>query len=279
MKNSLLTAGAILILSGFQFSLAQETTSTPVVSDATVVATPTVKHHKKKKKSLQATPTVEVTVLITVSPTVSPSSMTKMMFYKPTATPTAVPETVSLGAINSSKIYDRMNMPGDFRKALSLAVETLNSDSAKYPHTVFLALDKVSSNRDDKQKRDAYVRFAVHEMEFGGPRNAWILLAGTVYEQAGGDCKVGDPIELAIDFKDIKIDYDGNKLGEIQKGNDIAAQVYEALENHGTSELILEAKDQVKDVKYHDDMASYIAKAREGYSILDLLNVTHESSH
>ncbi len=90
--------------------------------------------------------------------------------------------------------------------------------------------------------------------------------------------KVEGPIELAVDFKDIKIDYDGSKLGEIQKGNDIAAQVYEMLNSHSAYQLILQAKDQVRDSKYMDDTPAYLAKAREGYAVLDFPSPPPESS-
>ena len=166
-------------------------------------------------------------------------------------------------------------MSGDFRRTLSYAVKTLNSTSLKHSHTVFLDLEKVSSNKDDHERKNAYARFEVNELEFGGPRNPWILLAGTVFEQRGDDCKVEGPIELAVDFKDIKVNYEGSKLGEIQKGQDIAAQVYEILNSHAAYQLILQANDQVKDAKYMDDMPAYTAKARDGYAIVDFLSSSH----
>ena len=41
--------------------------------------------------------------------------------------------------------------------------------------------------------------------------------------------KVGSPVEVAVDFRDVKVDYEGTKLGEIQKGNDIADQFFEMM--------------------------------------------------
>jgi hypothetical protein len=270
MKRTITFGLVLFILAGVTIVRAQNaaSTPTPAVSGPTPSTTPgsTVKHHKKKKASAQAT--VQLTAQMTVSPTVSPS-MSKM-----TAKPTATPEPVSLGAIASSKIYDRINMPGDFRRTLSYAVKTLNGTALKHSHTVFLDLERVSSNKDDKARRNAYVRFDINELEFGGPRDPWILLAGTIFEQSGDDCKVDGPIELAVDFKDIKVNYEGSKLGEIQKGHDIAAQVYEILNNHAAYQLILQANDQVKDAKYMDDTPAYTAKARDGYAILDFLNTS-----
>ncbi len=275
MKKTIMFWVALFILAGVSAVGAQtSTTPTPAMSGPTPSTTPvsTSKRHKKKKKaSVQAT--VQPTAQMTVSPTVSPS-MPKNITAKPTATP----EAISLGAITSSKIYDRINMPGDFRRTLSYAVKTLNESSPKHSHTVFLDLEKVSANKDDQARKNAYVRFEVNELEFGGPRNPWILLAGTVFEQSGGDCKVDGPIELAVDFKDIKVNYEGSKLGEIQKGHDIAAQVYEILNSHATYQLVLQANDQVKDAKYMDDTPAYTAKARDGYAIVDFLNSSRETS-
>lgn len=266
-----------LILTVVQVVLAENSTPTPDASFTPQPAATSTRHHKHK-----ASPTATAQATPIATGTVQAASAANVMIRKavnmPAAKATATPAPLSRIAITSVKVYDRINMPGDFRRALSLAVQTLNPASSKANHTVFLALDKVSSNKDDKQRKNAYVRFNVDQVEWVGPKNAWIVLAGTVYEQQGGDCKMGDPIELAVDFKDIKIDYDGTKLGSIQKGNDIAEQVYEKLESHSAYQFILAAQDQVKDSKYQDDTAAYIAKAREGYSILDSLNSAHESS-
>jgi hypothetical protein len=190
--------------------------------------------------------------------------------------PTAVPTKAPMNAFASTKIYDRLNMPGDLRRALSLAVKTL--DFSKRGRTVFLALEKVSGNKEDADKKGSYARVNIENLEFGGPKNPWILISGTVSEQKGGDVKVGDSIELAVDFKDIKIDYEGTKLGQIQKGNDIAAQVYEQLINHGSYQLVAIADDQVRDQKYQDDTPAYLVKARDGYALLDFPN-SREASH
>jgi hypothetical protein len=270
MKRTVIFWVMLLILRAVPIAWAQNASSTPVVSGATPASTPVsgTKHHKKKA-SVQAT--AQPTAQPTLSATASPSPV-KTVLVKPTATPTETPEPASLGAINSFKIYDRINMPGDFRRTLSYAVKTLNPDSLRHSHTVFLDLEKVSSNKDDQQRKNAYARFEVTELELGGPRNPWILLAGTVFDQSGDDCKVGDPIEVAVDFKDVKIDYDGSKLGEIQKGSDIAAQVYEILNHHAAYQLILEARDQAKDSKSMDETEAYMAKAKDGYAVLDFLS-------
>jgi hypothetical protein len=269
MKRTVIFWVLILILRAVPVG-AQNSSATPLISGTTPAVTPgsSTKHHKKKA-SVQAT--AQPTAQPTLSAMVSPSPV-KTATVKPTATPTETPEPASLGAINSFKIYDRINMPGDFRRTLSYAVKTLNPDSLRHSHTVFLDLEKVSSNKDDQQRRNAYARFEVTELELGGPRNPWIILAGTVFDQSGDDCKVGDPIEVAVDFKDVKIDYDGSKLGEIQKGSDIAAQVYEILNHHAAYQLILEAKDQAKDSKSMDGTAAFVAKARDGYAVLDFLS-------
>jgi hypothetical protein len=268
MKKTFMLVGTILFLAGVQLSLADSTSSSGSASP-TPSTTPgsSSKHHKKKTSKATAQPTGTVTP--SVSPTVSPSLKTAAM-------PTAVPTKAPMSAISSTKIYDRLNMPGDLRRALSLAVKTL--DSSKHGRTVFLALDKVSSNKEDQDRKGSYARVNIETLEFGGPKNPWILVAGTVYEQKGGDVKVGDPIELAVDFKDIKIDYEGTKLGQIQKGNDIAGQVYETLNSHGSYQWVLEANDQVKDQKYQDDTPAYLIKARDGYALLDFLH-SPEASH
>jgi hypothetical protein len=277
MKRLIHFGVVLFILAGVSIVRAQSVSTTPAVSVSAASTTPSSTQHHKKKKKVSAQATVQPTVQVTVSPTVSPTTP-KIVAAKPTATPAATPVPVSQGAINSSKIYDHVNMPGDFRRTLSYAVKTLNGTSLKHSHTVFLDLEKVSSNKDDKARRDAYVRFDINELEFGGPRNPWILLAGTVFEQSGDDCKVDCPIELAVDFKDIKVNYEGSKLGEIQKGQDIAAQVYEILNSHTAYQLILQAGDQVKDAKYMDDTPAYVAKARDGYAIVDFLNNSRETS-
>ncbi len=283
MKRILSFAVTFFILAGVSASNAQNLSTTPSASGPTPSTTPgsTVKHHKKKKASVQAT--VQPTAQMTVSPTSSPS-VTQTLPVKPTSTPTAmptptnVPESSSMGAIANSKIYDRMDLPGDLRGALFRAVKTLTRVSVKHGHTVFLDLEKVSANKIDKERRNAYARFEINELELGGARNPWILLAGTVFEQSGDDCKVDGPIEVAIDFKDIKINYGGSKMGEIQKGNDIAAQVYKKLISHDGYQLILQANDQDKDSKYMDDTAAYTVKARDGYVIMDFPNSSHEAS-
>jgi hypothetical protein len=273
MKKTLMLVGAILLLAGIQWSLADSTASSGSAS-ATPVATPgsSSKHHKKKTSNVQPTGTVTPSV----SPTVSPSPV-KTVAAKPTMTPTAIPTKAPLNAISSTKIYDRLNMPGDFRRVLSLAVKTLDA-SSKHGRTLFLALDKVSGNKEDQERKGSYARVNIETLEFGGPKNPWILVAGTIYEQKGGDVKVGDPIEMAVDFKDIKIDYEGTKLGQIQKGNDIAGQVYEQLNSHDSYQWVLEANEQVKDQKYQDDTPAYISKARDGYALLDF-PTSHEVSH
>jgi hypothetical protein len=269
MKSMIILWVTLFILGLVPFVRAQNSSSTPVASDTTPAATPgsNTKHHKKK---VSVQPTAQPTAQPTLSATAGPSPV-KTAAAKPTATPTETPEPASLGAINSFKIYDRISMPGDFRRTLSYAVKTLNPDSLKHSHTVFLDLEKVSSNKDDQRRKNAYVRFEINELELGGPREPWIILAGTVFDQSGDDCQVDGPIELAVDFKDVKIDYDGSKLGEIQKGSDIAAQLYEILNHHAAYQLILEAREQAKDSKNMDETPAYMAKAKDGYAVLDFL--------
>jgi hypothetical protein len=274
MKKTLMLVGAILILAGMQMSLADSTTATDS-SSVTSSATPTSKAKHGKKSSKKAMPQPTETATPSISPTVTPSAKTTAI--KTISMPTAVPTKAPLNAITGSKIYDRLNMPGDLRRVLSLAAKTLDP-SSKRGRTLFLALEKVSSNKEDADRKGSYARVNIENLEFGGPKNPWILVTGTVFEQKGGDVKVGDSIALAVDFKDIKIDYEGTKLGQIQKGNDIAGQVYEQLNSHGSYQLVIRADDQVKDQKYQDETPAYLAKAKDGYAIVDLPN-SREASH
>ena len=265
--------GVFLFLAGVQMSLADTASSSS--SSVSPASTPgsKAKHGKKSSKKSTAQPTGTPTP--SISPTVSPT--TKTTAIKTISMPTAVPTKAPLNAITSSKIYDRLNMPGDLRRVLSLAAKTLDP-SSKRGRTLFLALEKVSANKEDIDRKGSYARVNIENLEFGGPKNPWILLTGTVSEQKGGDVKVGDSIALAVDFKDIKIDYEGTKLGQIQKGNDIAGQVYEQLNSHSSYQLVIRADDQVKDQKYQDETPAYLAKAKDGYAILDFPN-SREASH
>jgi len=275
MKKTLMLVGAILMLAGIQMSLA-DSTATPSGTSVSPASTPVAKaKHSGKKSSKKSTAQPTGTPTAAVSPTMTPLSKTTVV--KTISVPTAVPTKALMNAFASTKIYDRLNMPGDLRRALSLAVKTLDL-SSKRGRTVFLALEKVSGNKEDTDKKGSYARVNIENLEFGGPKNPWILISGTVSEQKGGDVKVGDSIELAVDFKDIKIDYEGTKLGQIQKGSDIAAQVYEQLINHGSYQLVIIADDQVRDQKYQDDTPAYLVKARDGYTLLDFPN-SHEASH
>jgi hypothetical protein len=275
MKKTLMMVGAILMVAGIQMSLADSTATSGASSSVTPASTSGSKaKHSSKKASKKATVQPTGTPTPAVSPTVTPAPKTTVI--KAISVPTVVPTKAPMNAFSSTKIYDRLNMSGDLRRALSLAVKTL--DSSKRGRTVFLSLAKVSSNQNDQDKQGSYARVNIENLEFGGPKNPWILISGTVSEQKGGDVKAGDSIALAVDFKDIKIDYEGTKLGQIQKGNDIAAQVYEQLNSHGAYQLVVIADDQVKDQKYQDDTPAYLVKARDGYALLDFPN-SREASH
>ena len=273
MKKTLMFVGVFLFLVGVQMSLADTaSSSSSSVSPASTPSSKT-KHGKKSSKKSTAQPTGTPTP--SISPTVSPISKTTAI--KTISLPTAIPTKAPMNAITSTKIYDRLNMPGDLRRVLSLASKTLDP-SSKHGRTLFLALEKVSASKEDVDRKGSYARVNIENLEFGGPKNPWILVTGTVSEQKGGDVKVGDSIALAMDFKDIKIDYEGTKLGQIQKGNDIAGQVYEQLNSHSSYQLVIRADDQVKDQKYQDETPAYLAKAKDGYAILDFPN-SREASH
>jgi hypothetical protein len=276
MKKTFSLLAAFSILAALQAAQADNTKQVPGSSGSsastslTPVPATTPSSTRKHKRSKRAAKLV-------VAPTTTPSPLA-LLKQKPVVTPTPVPETPNKSALGSTKIYNQINMPGDLRKAIFLALQTLSPISSKHSRSVFLAMEKVSSNKDNEIKKNSYVRLNIDNIEFGGPRNAWILLVGTVYEQSGFDCKVGDPIELAVDFKDIKIDYDGSKIGQIQKGNDIAGQVYEILTTRPAYQWVLLAQDQVVDSKHLDDTPVFIAKAKDGYMFLDFLNSTREYS-
>ncbi len=244
--------------------------STANASVASTSSASTAKHSKKKKSTVQPTPQV------TLSPTAVPTLIPVVTAAKmaPTSVPTMVPPPYS----SNIQLYDRVGAPGDLRLASALAVKTLGSSFAKHDRSVFLWLGRVM-NGDSRVNN--YVRFNLNGIELGGPRKPWVILSGSVYDQAGTEFKAGDSIEVAVDFRDVKVDYEGTKLGEIQKGNDIADQFYELLGTHGAYQWVLIAQDRVKDEKNMSAVPAFVANAKEGYTFLEPLNLSrdHASSN
>lgn len=224
-------------------------TTTPGVSgSSTPTNSSTVnKHHKKT--TTQTTPTT--TLVVTPIPTMSSTKKT-----------TSVPIFSS-----NIQLYDRIGAPGDLRQAVALAAKA--PGSSKHDRSVFLWLGKVTGG---DQGKTSYVHFEIGGIELGGPRKPWIVFTGTVDDQSGSECKAGDPIEVAVDFRDVKVDYEGTKLGEIQKGNDIADQFYELLATHSSYQWVLLAQERVKDSQSMGGTATFVAKAKEGYVFLEPLD-------
>ena len=71
------------------------------------------------------------------------------------------------------------------------------------------------------------------------------------------------------------MDYEGTKLGEVNKGNDIADQVYDILFTHSPYQWVLMAQEQVKDSTV---TPAFVVKAKEGYSFLQTLETSSRSS-
>lgn len=208
---------------------------------------------------------------ISASPTpVSASSSVE----KPVATPTATP-VVHQNFSSNIRLYDRMDAPGDLRRAVTLAAKTAGASLAKHDRSVFLWLGRVT---DGDSRQLNYISFNINGIELGGPRKPWIVLTGTVYDQVGSLYKAGDFIEIAVDFRDIKVDYEGTKLGEIQKGNDIADQFFELLGTHASYQWVLMAQDRVRNDNEPSENPAYVARAREGYAFLESFNSPREPS-
>jgi hypothetical protein len=187
----------------------------------------------------------------------------------PTATPTQPPSIFSA----SLHLYDRVGAPGDLRKAVALASKTLGSGFSKHDRSVFLWLSRVT---DGEGRDGAYLRFSLNGIELGGPRKPWIVLTGVVYEQSGTMFKVGSAVEVAVDFRDVKVDYEGTKLGEIQKGNDIADQFYEMMATHNSYQWVLIAQDRLKDTEDLNQVPAFVVNAKEGYTFLESVNPNRE---
>ncbi len=253
----------ITLLLASQRVLAQS--STPTVS-TTPSTTPTGKTHKKKKGT--PTPTPQATVQATASPTASPT-VTPKATTPPTSTPTAssAPKVFS----ENPRLYDRVGAPGDLRKAAAVAARTMSYSIGRHDHSIFLWLGRVTSG-SDSDRENAYIRFELNGVAYAGPKKPSLVLTGTVYEQSGSDTKVGDFIQVAVDFRDIKVDYEGTKLGEVNKGNDIADQVYDLLISHSSYQLVVLAQDWLKDPQDNMGMPTYVAKAGEGFVFLQALN-------
>jgi hypothetical protein len=129
---------------------------------------------------------------------------------------------------------------------------------------------------DGDGRENAYLRFSLNGIELGGPRKPWIVLTGTVYEQSGNIFKVGSPVEVAVDFRDVKVDYEGTKLGEIQKGNDIADQFYEMITTHNSYQWVLIAQDRLKDNEDLNQVPAFVVNAKEGYAFLESANLNRD---
>jgi hypothetical protein len=233
-------------------------------------STSTSRQHKKKKTTIQATPQV------TPSPTVVPTAA-----LKPVLTPTpAITSQEKSGPTSSEfssnlQVYDRVGASGELRQAVSLASTTLGSSLLKHDKSVFLWLGKIT-NGDNRQS--TYIRLSLNGVELGGPRNPWLVLTGTVYDQSGSESKVGDAIEVAVDFRDVKVDYEGTKLGEVQKGNDISDQFFELLNGHSNYQWVVLAQDRIRDEKNLSAVPAYLVQAKEGYAFLESLKLSRERS-
>src|SRR5579859_6101480 len=202
MKKSL----AILLIPALMVGtkvFADQASSTPSVSSTpsstSSTSAKTKSSTKKKKKA-----TAEATPVATPVPTVSTSSTT--------TTPKKTASTVSSLFSANMDLYDRLGAPGDLRQAISLAANNYGS-SPRHDRSVFLWLGKVTGGDAGK---NAFIRFNIDSIELGGAKKPWIVLTGAVADQSGSDCKTGDMIEVAVDFRDVKVDYEGTKLGEVQ---------------------------------------------------------------
>jgi hypothetical protein len=237
-------------------------------SSTTADTATTVTKHTKGKKKATPVPTPQPTVVPTAVPTVAAK--------KASPTPTAAVSAAASSEFSSNiRLYDRVGASGDLRMAVALAAKTLGASGMKHDQTVFLSLSKVT---DGSARDSAYLRFTINGIELGGPRNPWIVLTGVVYDQSGSELKNGDAIEVGVDFRDVKVDYEGTKLGEVQKGNDIAAQFYDLMSTHASYQWVLIAQDRVRDENSMRGVPTYIVNAREGYTFLENLNRSHSNT-
>lgn len=245
--------------------------STPAASTTPSTTSTGSKHHGKKKASLTPTPqpTVQAIPQSTATSTATPKTAT--------ATPTPMAFFTSTLFSGNVRLYDRMGVPGDLQKAIAAAAKTTGSSVAKHDRSVFLWLSKVTSG-SDSDRANAYIRFTLDGVAFDGPKKPSLVLTGTVYDQSGNVCKAGDFVEVAVDFRSIKVDYEGTKLGEVNKGNDIADQVFDILNGHSAYQWVLIAQDQVRDPQESMGMPTFVVKAQDGYTFLQALDSHSHSS-
>ena len=233
--------------------------STPSTS-----STPSSKGTKSKKKKAGATPTPQVTAVATTpsAPMTTPTPL-------PKATPTPAPAVSAAPSLFSGneRLYDRVGAPGDLQKAISAAAKAIGSGSTKHDRAVFLWLGRVT-NGSDYSRDNSFIRFNLEGVAFAGPKKPSLVLTGTVFDQSGSNCKSGDPISVAVDFRQIKVDYEGTKLGEVNKGNDIADQVFAILNEHASYQWVVIAQDQVSDAQESMGVPTFVVKAQDGYAFL-----------
>lgn len=232
--------------------------SSPAVSSTPTSSTST-KPHKKKKKKASLAPTPQPTSQPTSQPTTAPISETK-------AAVSPAPKLFS----DNPRLYDRVGVPGDLQKAVAVAVQTLGSSMAKHDRSAFLWLGRVTSG-SDSDRENSYIRFSLDGVAYEGPKKPALVITGMVTDQSNSGLKTGDMVQVAVDFRDIKVDYEGTKLGEVNKGNDIADQVFEILNSHPSTQWVLIAQDRLSDQDAMG-MPSFVVKAREGYSFLQALD-------
>lgn len=266
MKKSLALVSAFCVTAFFMAGIEVfGDNSTPVAGSSSTTTSTGSKHKGKKKASV--TPTPQPTTQATPqgpSPTATPKAI---------ATPTPITSTTSTLFSGNERIYDRVGAPGDLQKAIAAAAKTTGSSQVKHDRSVFLWLGRVT-NGSDSDRENAYIRFSLDGIAFDGPKKPSLVLTGTVYDQSGSGCKVGDFVEVAVDFRSIKVDYEGTKLGEVNKGNDIADQVFDILNGHSSYQWVLIAQEQVRDPQESMGMPTFVVKAQEGYTFLQALD-TH----
>lgn len=235
-------------------------------SSSSSTSTSSSKSHSKKKAS--PTPTAQ--------PTIQPTAIPKTL---PKVTPTPAPAAAPAAKIFSDNpwIYGTVGASGDLKKAIAAASRNIGSSSLKRDRSVFLWLGRVTSG-DDNFRENTYVRFNLAGITYGGPRKPWIVLTGTIDAQSGSDFKAGDSIEVAVDFRDIKVDYEGTKLGEVNKGNDIADQVNDILYRHSNFQWVLIAQDYIRNQNDSMGLPTYVVKAHDGYAFLQAMD-THSTTN
>lgn len=265
MKKSLTVVSvvglAVLFLAGtqaFADNSARSASTTPAPSAS--------KETKSKKKKSTAAPTPQATAGMT-------ATTTPQVMASPTAVSKAAvisnPVTVSAPTLFSGneRLYDRVGAPGDLQKAISAAARVIGSGSSKHDRAVFLWLGRVT-NGSDYTKANSYIRFNLDGVVLAGPKKPSIILTGTIFDQSGSNCKAGDPISVAVDFREIKVDYEGTKLGEVNKGSDIADQVFDILNEHASYQWVVIAQEQVSDAQESMGLPTFVVKAQDGYAFL-----------